>query len=96
MNALYHYCFSKNPSKEFWAIFIALISAHLIISGFCCDSVGLLLGSGVLALLCPGSLAATRSHPPFLVGFGLLPGPKWLRACCGWGDPGVAWSRVLG
>ena len=20
---------------------------------------------------------------------------KWLRARCGWGDPGVAWSRVL-
>ena len=31
--------------------------------------------------------------PIWLVGL-LIPGPKWLRACRGWGDAWVAWSRV--
>ena len=47
------------------------------------------------ALLCPGRQVATRSPPPLLVGFWSFPGPKWLRACCGWGDLGVAHVRVL-
>ena len=31
--------------------------------------------------------------PSWLVGFSQA--LKWLRARCGWGDPGVAWSRVV-
>ena len=34
--------------------------------------------------------------PPLLVGWVYSLAPKWLRARCGWGDPGVAWSRVMG
>ena len=34
------------------------------------------------------SLVSTRSSFP-LVGFGHLRGTKWLRACCGWSEPGV-------
>ena len=37
--------------------------------------------------------ASICSLPFGWLGFS-FPGPKWLRACCGWGDPGVAWSRV--
>ena len=41
---------------------------------------------------CPFVGIATRSPPLWLVL--VSPFPKWLRACCGWGDAGVAWSRV--
>ena len=54
------------------------------------------------ALLCPGGRVATcSSHSPLPSPFfyGWLgfssPALKWLRARTGWGDPGVAWSRVM-
>ena len=37
--------------------------------------------------------ASICSLPFGWLGFS-FPGPKWLRACCGWGDAWVAWSRV--
>ena len=37
--------------------------------------------------------ASICSLPLGWLGFS-FPGPKWLRACCGWGDAWVAWSRV--
>ena len=47
----------------------------------------------IIFLVC---LFGVHLFAPFpLVGWVFsFPGPKWLRACCGWGDPGVAWSRV--
>ena len=41
-------------------------------------------------------LVLPPSLPPLLVGWVYSLAPKWLRARCGWGDPGVAWSRVMG
>ena len=51
-------------------------------------------------MLCPGSWVATWSSPhktpPFSGWLGFSsPALKWLRARTGWGDPGVAWSRVM-
>ena len=51
-------------------------------------------------MLCPGSWVATWSSPHKTppcsgwLGFS-SPALKWLRARTGWGDPGVAWSRVM-
>ena len=60
---------------------------------FCCGNVGLRPGGGVI---CVALSWRTSGHWfPFLVGWVFSLALKWLRARTGWGDPGVAWSRVM-